>query len=339
MAGSLFADRLPAACLRLLLLLLVSACSAESPAGDGPGLSASGGSVGTEPAAGEGGAVGNGGATSAAGIGGTDGPGGAGSGGATGGASGGGASGSGGSSGAGGPAGDAGVSGASGSAGRPPVGGTGASGSGDCDRDLVLCIRDFQSSHPDFEFYMWLMVMPDLVLPDLGPDHKPVYAHPGGTLVTTGPNEFAQWYNDVPGVNQCIEVTITLTEQSPGLFVYDSSAFFPVDGQGFGNEGNPHNFHFTTELHTEFTYRGGELFTFTGDDDLYLFINNRLALDLGGTHPRISGTVDLDAQASTLGIAIGNTYPMDIFHAERHTTESNFRIETTIECIKVVILE
>lgn len=335
MAGSLFAARLSAACLLLFPLLLVSACSAESPAGDGPGSSASGGSAGAEPEAGEGGAAGSGGAASAAGIGGTAGPGDAGNGGA----SGGGGSGTGGSSGTGGLAGDAGASGASGSAGRPPVGGTGASGSGDCDRDLVLCIRDFQSSHPDFEFYLWFMVMPDLVLPDLGPDHKPVYAHPGGTLVTTGPTEFAQWYNDVPGVNQCIEVTITLTEQSPGLFVYDNSAFFPIDGQGFGNEGNPHNFHFTTELHTEFTYRGGELFTFTGDDDLFLFINNRLALDLGGTHPRISGTVDLDAQASTLGITVGNTYPMDIFHAERHTVESNFRIETTIECIKVVILE
>ena len=32
-----------------------------------------------------------------------------------------------------------------------------------------------------------------------------------------------------------------------------------------------------------------------------------------------------------LGIEIGQTYPMDIFHAERHTNQSNFRIETTID--------
>ncbi len=34
----------------------------------------------------------------------------------------------------------------------------------------------------------------------------------------------------------------------------------------------------------------------------------------------------------SLGLTLGETYPMDIFHAERHTNESNFRIETTIQC-------
>jgi fibro-slime domain-containing protein len=40
----------------------------------------------------------------------------------------------------------------------------------------------------------------------------------------------------------------------------------------------------------------------------------------------------MDALAGQLGITVGQTYPMDIFHAERHTSESNFRIQTTIEC-------
>jgi fibro-slime domain-containing protein len=104
---------------------------------------------------------------------------------------------------------------------------------------------------------------------------------------------------------------------------------------GFGHEGFAHNFHFTTEIHTRFEYQGGETFTFTGDDDLWLFINGRLAIDLGGLHPSLSATVDLDAQAATLGITPGHEYAMDIFHAERHTDASNFRIETTIECIVV----
>ena len=38
------------------------------------------------------------------------------------------------------------------------------------------------------------------------------------------------------------------------------------------------------------------------------------------------GSIDLD----TLGLQIGQTYPLDVFHAERHTVESNFRIDTTI---------
>ena len=53
-------------------------------------------------------------------------------------------------------------------------------------------------------------------------------------------------------------------------------------------------------------------------------------LDLGGTHPPLAGTVNFDARATELGITQGNTYSMEIFHAERHTTQSNFRIETNI---------
>jgi fibro-slime domain-containing protein len=106
--------------------------------------------------------------------------------------------------------------------------------------------------------------------------------------------------------------------------------FFPIDGQGFGNEGQAHNFGFTFELHMEFAYKGGEVFTFSGDDDLWVFINDRLAIDLGGLHPEQPEVLDVDAAAASLGLVVGETYPLDLFHAERHTNESNFRIESTL---------
>jgi fibro-slime domain-containing protein len=114
-----------------------------------------------------------------------------------------------------------------------------------------------------------------------------------------------------------------------------TSSYFPVDGLGWNDtaradDGNQHNFAFTTEIHTAFIYNGGEKFTFQGDDDVWVYINKKLAIDLGGIHQQLQATVDLDAQASTLGISTGNSYDLAVFNAERHTTQSNFRIDTTL---------
>ncbi|MDF2695850.1 MAG: hypothetical protein K0S65_4233, partial [Labilithrix sp.] len=129
-----------------------------------------------------------------------------------------------------------------------------------------------------------------------------------------------------------------LQHAAGGVLTFSSSSFFPIDGKGFGNSGKDvngvdHNFHFTFELHLEFVYRGGETFTFTGDDDLWTFFNDKLGIDLGGLHSAQSATVKLDEIAGELGITKGNKYPLDVFHAERRTEASNFRIDTTLEFV------
>ncbi len=213
------------------------------------------------------------------------------------------------------------------SGGGPAHGGAG-SGGGACGSNLIGTLRDFQASHPDFEDF--LGVDPGIVLPDLGPDDKPVYAGSSGNPTTTNQANFDQWFRDVGGVNQSAAFTLTLTPSGGNVFTFEDPDFFPLDDQLFGNEGNAHNYHFTYELHTTFLYSGGETFSFTGDDDLFTFINGKLAIDLGGVHGAMSDTIDLDARAAELGITPGNIYPLDFFFAERHTTESNFRIDTTL---------
>jgi len=209
---------------------------------------------------------------------------------------------------------------------------SGGSGAGKCQSELLGVIRDFRDDHPDFEAE--LGTDKGIVQDTLGPDGKPVYA--GDTPTTHGQGPFDQWYRDVDGVNLSLPQSILLTESGGGTFTFSSDAFFPIDDQGFGNQGREHNFHFTYEIRTEFQYLGGEVFTFTGDDDLFTFINGRLAIDLGGVHGPESQSIDLDAQASQLGITVGEVYSLDFFFAERHTTQSNFRIDTTINCFTSV---
>jgi fibro-slime domain-containing protein len=162
----------------------------------------------------------------------------------------------------------------------------------------------------------------------LGVDGKPVFNNPSAPGVFSTAANFNQWYRDAAGINQTIAGSLTLNETSAGsgVYTYTNGSYFPINGQGWGNQGLGANYHFTMELHTTFTYQVGQYFNFTGDDDVWVFINDRLVIDLGGIHGAASQGVNLD----TLGLTAGQTYDFDFFFAERHTTQSSLTITTAI---------
>jgi fibro-slime domain-containing protein len=228
----------------------------------------------------------------------------------------------------------------------------------DCAPNLTGSLRDFVNKpgfqpasalHQDFEN----AVGDDrgIVATDLGADHKPVYAHPGGTTATThGQALFDEWFRDTPGINIPFEYTIVLTGDG-GVQSFDDQEFFPLDGRGWNDEytaddGKQHNFSFTFELHTTFAYSGGEVFTFIGDDDVFVFVNGKLVVDLGGVHAaetksiQLDSLVTADSAATPVPLVKGTTYPLDIFYTERHTVASHFRMDTSIafnNCTPIII--
>ena len=216
---------------------------------------------------------------------------------------------------------------------------------------IVGIVRDFKASnepggHPDFEAFSGSHQTPGLVESVLGSDDKPVYAShcagpgasadcPYGQQLSSKAN-FDAWYRHTDGVDKPYLVYLKFAQDpATNVSTFKSLLFFPLDGAGWGNsgtgtDGKQHDFGFTTEIHTQFKYAGGEQFTFTGDDDLWVFINKKLAIDLGGLHSPETSTVALDASAAMLGLAQGGVYPLDLFHAERHTEGSTFRVDTTL---------
>ncbi len=226
--------------------------------------------------------------------------------------------------------------------------------------ELTGVLRDFKVSHPDMQNPdKSFGVKTDLVQSQLGQDSKPVLRtdlDPSRGMID-GPDSFNQWFNDVPEVNIAVPFTIVLDngQEGPGgVYSYarekqlsgDLKYFFPMDDLGGWNDmqsvsTGTHNFYFTYEIHTEFTYTDpadrdeAMVFSFTGDDDVWVYINGKLAVDIGGVHGQAQASINLDSAAAELGLEPGGTYALDFFFAERHTTQSNFRMETTLQLEEV----
>jgi fibro-slime domain-containing protein len=180
--------------------------------------------------------------------------------------------------------------------------------------------------------------VPGIVKSTLGTNGKPVH-NPSDTTVLA----LSEWFTTqtFPGGytnERCCN--IILEKNDDGLYEYQTSAFYPIDDFEYlddagtianpnwadGIQGSEHNHHFVMELGCEFEYRKGQTFYFRGDDDVWVFIDGQLVVDIGGIHGPIERAVDLD----TLGLTQGKSYSFKLFFAERHCCGSNFKMVTSI---------
>lgn len=215
----------------------------------------------------------------------------------------------------------------------------------DASRNAALFHRQFGWS--SCEYYN-KEIERGLVGYELNEEYLPVFTS-GKLTSNRGLSDTKRWFSAVDGKSASYIGALKMEYAANGAsFSFTRDEFYPLDDAKFSdgdvvNE-DGHNHLFTMGFTVPFTVlaSGEETFEVEADDDTFVFVGNKLAIDLGGVHDVAMGRFVIqkngevyaasgDEEVAFTGITLnkGEGSMVRIFHADRDEDDSVFNVKFT----------
>ncbi len=181
---------------------------------------------------------------------------------------------------------------------------------------------------------------------ELNEEYLPVATGRGKLIPNVGLSNFDRWFDNVEEKSESYTGVLKLEYKADGAeFAFHHDEFYPLDGAKF-SEGDfvnedGHNHLFTMNMAVPFMVlaTGEESFEIEADDDTFVFVGNKLAIDMGGIHDVTAGRFMINENGEVYtgigeqdlaysGITLGKNESsiVRVFHADRDSANSVFDI-------------
>lgn len=223
----------------------------------------------------------------------------------------------------------------------------------DMDANSIINARQFEWQSCG---YYDLGIETGLVEPELDAMYLPVAL--GGELVPNrgmAGESFKRWFNVVDGVSSSYASTIGLIYDSENArFSYESEDFYPLDGivvpdEVVNQDGKNHLFTLNLGVPFKALLSGEEEFAIAADDDTWVFVGNRLVIDMGGVHNTTTGRFKINKAGEIYAGVEGESLAFTgvklerdsetivrVFHADRNSEGSTFKLSFSNIVLNVV---
>ena len=190
---------------------------------------------------------------------------------------------------------------------------------------------------------------------ELGGDHLPVF-QVGQLTSNRGVGSDGRWFSAVEGKSAPYTGTLKIEYVSKGArFYFHQDQFYPLDevkfsdGDAVNKDG--HNHLFTMNFAVPFTalLSGEESFEIAADDDTFVYVGDKLVMDMGGLHDATTGKFSISEEGEVYAAMEGEELAFTgvrvdkdenaivrIFHADRDAKDSVFKVDFVGMNISVV---